>query len=454
MSTIIDTTESTGTATAPVLPKQRRRSPLRRSVPPPPPSTEIVMPKRPRRRKWVAAGLAVVLLAGTGTAWALTRGSGTPAPAARTVTATIATGDVSQSVQTSGTVAAADVEDLSFPSSGTVNAVKVTLGEKVTKGQALASIDPTSLQLAVNSAQASYTQAAAQLSSAQDNLAADQATLKALQETTASTTTSATDLATQEATEQSAITSDNAQVTGAQSQVSSAQQRLTAAKTALSGATLTAPIAGEVAAVNVAIGDSASSGTAIEVIGTKNWVVSTSVSGADADSIKVGQEVTITTSGSSTPVYGTVATIGATAAASSSGGAVEFPVTIDVTGTPTGLHPGDTASVSIITQQLSNVLTVPTAAVSQNTSGQTVVTKLVNGSPQAVAVTLGASYGTSTVVTSGLSAGDQVQYTITGLAGSVSRSTTRTGTGGAGGATAFGGGTFGGGSFSGAPTGP
>jgi hypothetical protein len=194
------------------------------------------------------------------------------------------------------------------------------------------------------------------------------------------------------------------------------------------------------------------------VVNLKSWVVNATVSGADLDSIKVGQEATITTSGSNQPVFGTVASVGVTAS-STSGGAAQFPVTINVTGSPTTLHPGDTATVAITTQQLNDVLTVPTAAIT-TVNGQTMVTKVVNGSPQQVPVTLGASYGQQTVVTSGLSDGDQVQFTITSLAGNRTGGTgtgrtgrtgtgTGTGTGGTrtGGTTTggFGGGGFGGG---------
>ena len=137
---------------------------------------------------------------------------------------------LSRSVQASGTIAAANVADLAFPSTGTVNSVKVTIGEKVTKGQALASIDRTSLQLAVNSAQASYNQAAAQLSSAEANLSADRAALAATKATPTSTTTTAADLATQEANEQAQIDSANAQIAADESSLAGAQDKVDSAK--------------------------------------------------------------------------------------------------------------------------------------------------------------------------------------------------------------------------------
>jgi multidrug efflux pump subunit AcrA (membrane-fusion protein) len=504
MSMTIDTADGAGAETptvSPAEPARRRRRIVLRKAAPMPPADGVTLPNKRRglRRKWVAAGLAVVLAAGGGTAWGLTRGgSGTAAPTSRTITETISTGTVSQSVQASGTIAAANVADLAFPSAGTVNSVKVTIGEKVTKGQALASIDTTSLQLAVNAAQASYNQSAAQLSSAEANLAADRAALAALRATPTtstsssatgstgstagtSSTTSAADLATQEQNEQAQIDSANAQIAADESSLAGAQDKLNSAKAALAGATITAPISGVVSAVNVFVGDAvsgngssgaggsgggrsgstgassvsssatSSSTAAVEVVDMTGWVVNATVSGADLDSIKTGQQAQITPNGARQPVFGTVASVGVTAT-TTSGGAAEFPVTINVTGNPAGLHPGDSANVAIITQQLNDVLTVPTAALTQNSSGQTVVTKLVNGQPQVTPVAVGNSYGAQTIVTSGLSDGDQIQFTITNPA--AGRSATRaggTGTGNRTGGTGTGNrtGGFGGGGFGG-----
>jgi hypothetical protein len=95
------------------------------------------------------------------------------------------------------------------------------------------------------------------------------------------------------------------------------------------------------------------------------------------------------------------------------------------------LHPGGSATVVIVTKQLNDVLTVPTAALRQE-NGQMVVTKVTDGKSETVVVTVGESYGAQTEVKSGLSDGDTVQVTTITRSG--------TGNGGTGQRGQFGGG--------------
>ncbi len=86
--------------------------------------------------------------------------------------------------------------------------------------------------------------------------------------------------------------------------------------------------------------------------------------------VKVGDQATITVSGSTSNVFGTVASIGLLATTTS--GVSSFPVVIDVTGSPSGLFGGTSATVSIITEELQNVLVVPTTAIHYSGDGTTV----------------------------------------------------------------------------------
>ena len=126
------------------------------------------MPDRSRRRRrprWrrplaVGVGVAVVLVAGGGgVAWALSGRTGE-----RWTTATVAMGSVQQTVSGTGTVASASRRDVAFPVAGTVATVKVGLGDTVTAGEVLASLDPTSLQNALDQASTTLQQAQQQLS--------------------------------------------------------------------------------------------------------------------------------------------------------------------------------------------------------------------------------------------------------------------------------------------------
>ncbi|MBN9618145.1 MAG: biotin/lipoyl-binding protein, partial [Actinobacteria bacterium] len=91
--------------------------------------------------------MAVVVLAGGGVAYAMSGDSG---PQYRLATVTRTT--VEQTVDESGTVATVSQSSAAFPVSGEVATVPVQLGQTVTAGQTLATLDTTSLQQSLQSA--------------------------------------------------------------------------------------------------------------------------------------------------------------------------------------------------------------------------------------------------------------------------------------------------------------
>lgn len=393
--------------------------------------------------------------------WLVALRPGGTSGAAQYRTETVSAGTLKSTVSASGTLEPAQQSELSFGSSGTVTAVDVTVGEAVRKGQVLASIDPSALQVALQSAQADLT-------AAQDTL---------------------TDL-------QEADDSSSAAIAAAKATVTVKENAVTQAQTNLDGANLTAPFAGIVAAVNVTKGDSTGNGSsgatstgdgsgsaagsggsgasegsgsgasgksttstastgsssAITVISKGQYTVSTSVSASDVGSIKQGMQATITGTGADGSIFGTVSSVGVVATSSdgSSGGST-FPVTVKVTGTHTDLLPGSSVTVAITTKQLANAISVSTDAITTD-NGATYVQRLVNGKEVQTKVGLGAVVGRDTVITSGLSSGDQVVIPSF-RAGQASGTTSRgAGSGGAqerGFGEGAAGGGFGGGGFGG-----
>jgi multidrug efflux pump subunit AcrA (membrane-fusion protein) len=165
--------------------------------------------------------------------------------------------------------------------------------------------------------------------------------------------------------------------------------------------------------------------------------------------------VDLTLTGSATPIYGTVSSIGIVASVSS--GVASFPVVIGVTGTPSGLYSGMSADASIIVLEHSDVLTVPSSAV--HTLGtESFVYELKGGKEVEHTVGIGAVGTTLTQITSGLKSGQEVVLANLSIPLSTGTSSTGglgglgssgfTGVGGAGfgggGAARFGGGGFGG----------
>ena len=401
---------------------------------------------RRRRRRTVVAVLAalVVLAAAAGTWLYLHRSSGTAGNAVTTELVAATTETVKETVSATGTIQPANQANLTFAQSGKVTAVDVKVGDPVAVGQTLATIDPTSLQSALTLAQQQLTAAQAQLTAA-------------------------------------TAAANSGQIASANAQVTSAQSKVTAAQEALGQASLTSSIAGTVAAVNVAVGDqvaggSSSAGTTsgsngsgsgagggsggsggsgsnatgttssaasahVVVIATNAWVVDATVGASDLAKLKSGLQATITPTGATQPIFGTISTVGVIG--TTSGGTSTFPVTIAVTGSPTGLYAGTTASVVITVKQVPDVLTVPTAAIHEE-NGQTVVYQMKDGQQVSTPVTVGAVYGTTTQVTSGLNAGDQVVVTAR-----TARTTTGNGTGGTNGSNGTGGTRGGTGGFGG-----
>ena len=79
------------------------------------------------------------------------------------MTASASTGTIVASVSISGSVASSSINELNFGTSGTVTAVNVKPGEVVTAGQVLATIDDSSLQVQLATAEANLEAARARL---------------------------------------------------------------------------------------------------------------------------------------------------------------------------------------------------------------------------------------------------------------------------------------------------
>jgi membrane fusion protein, macrolide-specific efflux system len=367
---------------------------------------------RPR----VVVPIAILVIGASVGAWLVTRSNASALPSYSLVPVIRTT--LRQTLSTSGTIEPAATSTLSFGASGQVTAVEATVGEHVTQGQTLATMESASLE--------------AQVAEAKATLAGDQARLS----------------------QDEASGASSAQIAADQASVNADQSNVDSADEALSGATLTAPTDGIVATVGYTVGqqvsgsgggggsggsgdsgDSGSGGSGdsggggsgsgdsgsgsggatdeITVV-TANDVIDADVDASVVDQIKDGDQAVITTDGVSGPVTGTVGSIGLTADTSS--GVATFPVVINVTGTPSGLYAGASANVSIIYSQRANVLAVSAAAVSPGPGGKSIVQVMVHGHKVTKDVTTGLNAGGLTQITSGLTAGELVVVNIVRLA--------------------------------------
>lgn len=368
-------------------------------------------------KPWATVVVAVVVAGAAVGTYLLTGDSDSGAADGQVTTRLVAatTGTVRATVPTTGTITAADSTDASFSSAAEVTSVRVEQGDTVTKGQVLGTIDTLALKSALAKAKAVLADAKATLASA----------------------------------EGSSSTTD-AQLSADEAAVASAKGGVTTAKQELADATLRSPISGTVAEVNVAKGDRSTGGSGSDssgggsgtgstgdttgdttddttgqnpqntsstssasslssadfvVVGMKKWTVTASVDDTQVGLIKKGNQAQITTDNVTGTVFGVVSSV--SVLSSSSSGTAGYPVEVTVTGSPSGLHDGASATLAIVYKQATNVLTVPTAAVHSDGSTSYVYVS-ANGTKTKKTVTTGLASGGTTQIKSGLAANAQV----------------------------------------------
>jgi membrane fusion protein, macrolide-specific efflux system len=310
-------------------------------------------------------------------------------------------------VTASGTIAAAQQASLNFEVSGQVTSIPATVGQQVHAGQTLATVDAASLPSQV-------AQARAAVAASQARVASDQASGASAAQ----------------------INADNAVLASSNAQLAVAQQNL-------SRATLSAPFDGTIAAVTLTVGQQVSgtsaagsggtsngsgptgtsgSGAAaassiasatttsasnaqIVVISTGTYVVNADVDDTQVSQLRTGDQAVIVPNGSTSQIFGTVASVGMVGSQSS--GIATYPVVINVTGDPDNLPVGATAQISIIVKQLTDVVVVPRAAVHSD-GGRSVVYEMSGAQQVPHPVTVGLSSGGQDQITEGLAAGTRI----------------------------------------------
>ena len=379
----------------------------------------------------IAAGLIVLLPAQASTSTEATQ-----------LTSTVQQGLVSSTITASGSVAAWRQVDAAFAVSGTVASVDVALGEAVSEGQQVGSLDPTDLDKEVTSAANALTRAKTDLATA--NTAVSEATADA----------SSADQQTASGAAQE-LTSAKTQVLDAKDKVADATDALATAQANRDDAVLVAPFGGIVTAITGTVGGSSGSGTSstetaagststssgfVTIADTSKMTMTAAIAEADIALVAVGQTATVTfpalTDVTATATVTAIAPTGTT-----SNSVVTYSTTITLDSIPEGLRIGQTAEVTITTvSSADDALYVPTAAITTATDGTSTVD--VIGDDDAVTATtveLGVVGDAGTEITSGLTAGETV---VLGEVAATTGDETETGTTEQGG---FGGGGAGGG---------
>jgi HlyD family secretion protein len=190
--------------------------------------------------------------------------------------------------------------------------------------------------------------------------------------------------------------------------IEAAESRIAALEATLEQVSLESPFDGTVTEVHIQPGDQASPGmAAFRIDDLSRLLVDVQITEVDINRIRVGQAVVMTFDAIANKEYnGDVIEVGRVGLINQ--GVVNFNVTIELSDADGAVRPGMTTGVSVITEQLENVLVIPNRAVRLR-DGQRIVYVLRDGLPVALEIELGLTSETqSELVGGGLREGDEI----------------------------------------------
>lgn len=224
-------------------------------------------------------------------------------------------GPSGSSVSASAEVVPVHKVNLSFPLVGTVKTIDVQVGDTVTAGDVLVSLDTVILEAKVAEAEA--------------NVAATETQVRYLRR----------------------VGPGDEQLKAAEAEVERAQAVVDQVQATLAQATLAAPIAGTVVAVEIAPGETVVPGQVVVIIGdlTNMRIETTDLSEQDVPAVQIGQEVVVFIDALGQEFNGEVADIARSS--ETIGGDVVYKVTVELDEQPEGLRWGMSAEVEIQAEQ-------------------------------------------------------------------------------------------------------
>lgn len=314
-------------------------------------------------RRGIAAGVvgAIALIAIVATLVINAQPQGASEP----VTDMVTEGTFSTTVEAKGQLKPISSSVVSPSVDGTVNSINVQAGQSVNEGDVLMTIKNDELDRNVAEAQRAVAAAQEDLANAQKAAAAAQAT-----PTTDVDGASA-------AAGISAASADTNAVSAAQRSLASAQANLDQANAKAASRTVTAPSSGSIVELNAKVGATVTGGMimgesdtsggkqCMQIADLSKMKVTVQVGEKDIAKIAVGQSANVTYPAFPDIVsQGTVTAIASVANSDSNngGGSVTFNVDILIEAPDARLKPGMTAEVSVVTEQLDDVVMVPTMA--------------------------------------------------------------------------------------------
>ncbi|KQZ81434.1 hemolysin D [Mesorhizobium sp. Root157] len=393
-----------------------------------------------RRRVWLYALLA--LLAAAVAVFAYSRL--TAAPMRIEYVAQPATrADLTVEVSATGTLQPLNQVDISSELSGVVRSVSAEENQEVKKGDVLAALDTSKLEAQIERAKASAKAAEANVEDAAVTLREND---KALERTAA---LAKRGMATDQALEAATATRDRSRsaMDIAEANLAIAEADVKSQQTDLAKSTIYAPIDGIVLTRSVDPGQTVASSLQAPILfviaaDLKKMELKAAIDEADIGTVKPGQQSRFTVDAFPERIFN--AEIRDISYASvTTDGVVTYDARLGVANDELLLRPGMTATVTVVTKQANDALTVPSAAfryrptVQQSGNNWSILSMftgrmgrpsgnrsrqqaqppadgsrtlyvLKDGAPQPVSVKIGSTNGELTEILSGLSEGDQV----------------------------------------------
>ena len=288
-----------------------------------------------------------------------------PQGATDPVTDMVTEGTFTMTVEAKGQLKPISASVVSPSVDGTVEQINVQAGQSVNEGDVLMTIKNDELDRNVAEAQRAVAAAQEDLANAQKAAAAAQ-TAPMTDADGASAAAGA-----------SAASTDTSAVSAAQRSLASAQANLDQANAKAAGRTVTAPSSGSIVELNAKVGATVTGGMimgesdtsggkqCMQIADLSKMKVTVQVGEKDIAKIAVGQSANVTYPAFPDIVsQGTVTAIASVANSDSNygGGSVTFNVDILIEAPDSRLKPGMTAEVSVVTEQLDDVVMVPTMA--------------------------------------------------------------------------------------------
>ena len=307
----------------------------------------------------VVGGIALIAIIATLIINAQPQGATDP------VTDMVTEGTFTTTVEAKGQLKPISASVVSPSVDGTVEQINVQAGQSVNEGDVLMTIKNDELDRNVAEAQRAVAAAQEDLANAQKAAAAAQAAAV----TDADGASAAAGA--------SAASTDTSAVSAAQRSLASAQANLDQANAKAAGRTVTAPSSGSIVELNAKVGATVTGGMimgesdtsggkqCMQIADLSKMKVTVQVGEKDIAKIAVGQSANVTYPAFPDIVsQGTVTAIASVANSDSNygGGSVTFNVDILIEAPDSRLKPGMTAEVSVVTEQLDNVVMVPTMA--------------------------------------------------------------------------------------------